>query len=385
MGASAIALLVLTALVPSGDGRIVAEWRPGHYRRPNSAASSSSTATGSVVSAPTASPSTTARRRSPCASRPTSGTRRRADYVADPSVALPAELGYLAWAYLGGRHGDRRARRQRSTSWRGATPPPSAARGGAVWQGDDVEVARARRRPPARRRGGGGAAARRGDGAARTVDVRRRDDRPARRSSVRVVGPGGPIAGIPVTFEGDDGWSTSSPPATDGAASADGPCRRRPTVSAARRGPGDAVALARRWFAAPGDGRPAGHPGRVAGRCRPTTTTTTTTSTTVPPTTTTTTTTLPRNDHVDHAATTATTVTTTTHHHHAPRHDVPTTTTTTPPPPAASDVAADRVGQPRHRPRRRRAVRRRGAVLCRAVRSVRTRPAGAGRRRRSSP
>ena len=330
-------------------------------------------------------------------------------YVADRFRGLPAELGYLAWALPGRPPGDRRGG--------GSGQPPGVAlhgaqrsTGGAVWQGDDVEVRRARRGPPARRRGGGGAAARRGDGAARAVVVRRRGVGGS-TASVRIVGPGGPIAGASGDVRGRRRMVQRRRHRGGRRGVGRGPGGRRPPVSVRAAGPGDAVALL-----ADGSQRlaMAGPPAALVASLvvPPTTTTPTTTTpttTTAPrrrrrPTTTTTTTT---------TTTSSTTTTTTcrrprprrvpsTDDHRRPRprrqcrqprrrtptrpvdddHHRPTATTgAATSDVAASDAAADGVGQPWHHPIGAGMFAAGAAVLW----SVRRRPAGAGRRRPSSP
>ena len=321
-------------------------------------------------------------------------------YVADPSVAVPAELGLPRLGLPGRPPGDR--------CGGGSGQPPGVALHGSPAAHGWRSVAGRRRRgpgarrgPPARRRGGGGAAARGGDGAARALVVRRRGgwrfhgvgpDRRPRRADRRRPGD---VRGRRRMVH-----APSSPGRTGGVGR--GPGGRDHRLGARSR--------ARRC------GRPARR--RLAGAWRwpdprprwsppwsvPPTTTTTTTTTTRPPRRTSTTT---DDDHDDRRPRPR-------RPHRRPRPRRPcrrprrrcrTTTTTCrqprrrcrtrprrrrrPPPTAddpgdddhgaaTSDAAADGVGKPWHHPNRRRHVRRRR--LCRAV----VRQAAPSRRRTSS-
>ena len=232
-----------------------------------------------------------------------------ADYRVDPGSSFGGELAYLAWAYLSASPpSDVQAAAINVLAWRYAGAQRST--GGPIWNRDEIEV--------------------RVLGIGRLTEVEQaiavlHAEATARRGpwtftdmtvtdgavAVAVVGPGGPIDGVAVTFGAATGWSAVVTTGPDGRATTTAPADGD-TIEASAEAPGDAITLV-----AHGSQRlaAAGIPTvlRATQVVPPTTTTTTTppTTTTTPPTTTTTT------------ATTTTTTTTTT---------LPTTTTTTTPP-----------------------------------------------------
>ena len=278
-----------------------------------------------------------------------------ADYAVEPGATFAAELGYLTWAYLSaGAASDVEAAALNVLAWRYTGAQRST--GGPVWHGDEVEVralgvGRLTDVEEAVRRLHAEATGRQGPWA--FDDLILADG----SAAVGITGPGGPIAGVPVTFTGG-AWSVVVDTGPDGRAAAAIP----PDVTALTAtadGPGGAVALV-----APGSQRlaMAGPPVLLTATAvtAPTSTTTssttttlaptttlppTTTSTTLPPSTTTTvppttTTTLPSTSTSTSTSTTATTSTTSTTSTTATTSTTTTTTTTTVPPPTTTSVAS---------------------------------------------
>jgi hypothetical protein len=255
-----------------------------------------------------------------------------AEYTIDPSVAVPAELGYLLWAYLRPDVAvtDEQAGAVNALAWRytGA----QRRTGGPVWQGDELEVrVLGKGRLTAVERAIAAlhaeATTRRGPWQLTAAGLR------GRHTSVALRGPGGPIADAVVRFSGEGGWTASAVTDSTGVASVTVPDGVH-AVRAEAAGPGAAVALVApesQRLAMPGPGTTLSIalavPAPTTTTTSSTSTTTTTTSTTTPPTTTTSTTTPP----------TTTTSTTTTTAPPAPATStttqpaVPTTTSTTPP------------------------------------------------------
>lgn len=239
--APAIILTVLLALgsVPAPGGHIVAEWNPGITE---AAAGGPLVVDGYGVNglglyrlALDDGTSVLA-----VCTQADVGHSTAATYVAEPAVALPAELAYLAWAYLGGD---------------GPSPVVAAAinvlawrytdaqrrTGGPVWQGDDIEiralgVGRLTDVEQAVAALDAEAVARRGPWALTDAGVS------AGRATVGLTGPGGPIAGVAVQFRGRGGWAASALTQADGSATVD----LLPDVidvAATATGPGAAIAL----------------------------------------------------------------------------------------------------------------------------------------------
>jgi hypothetical protein len=242
-----------------------------------------------------------------------------ARYEVDATIAVPAELAYLAWAYLSGAPDDAVAAAINVLAWRYTGAQRRG--GGMVWRDGPVDV---------RALGVGHLVAVEQAVEALHVEAQARHgpwlltaDGAGR---VRLHGPGGPIAGVVVHLEAD-GWAADVVTAADGVAAFDPPGDE---VRASATGPGAGIALV-----APGSQRlavagPAELVATVVPGSPPTTTvppTTTTTTTTVPPTTSTTTSTTIPTPTTSSTSTTAATTTT-----------LPTTSSpaiTTAPPPTA--------------------------------------------------
>jgi hypothetical protein len=299
---SLLAVVTAVASLPTSGGRIVAEWEPGitgvevggpivvnEYGVTGLGAYRVQLDDGAVTLA--------------VCIQADVGHSLAAHYELDPATPVPAELAYLAWAYLAsGEPDDTTAAAINVLAWRYTGAQRRG--GGEVWRDGPVDV---------RALGVGrlGAVEQAVEASHAEAQARRGPwslsaDGPGR---VRLVGPGGPIAGVTVHLDAD-GWSADVVTDADGAAAfAPPPGEVRATAAA----PGDGIALV-----APGSQRlVVAGPGDVAAALVP------------PPPTSTTTTTV--------AATTSTSSTTTT--------TVPATSTTTstmpPPPPSTSTTTIE--------------------------------------------
>ena len=185
-----------------------------------------------------------------------------ADYVVEPSSSFAPALGYLLRAYVeGGSPTEVEAAAINVLAWR--YTDARRRTGGPVWQGDDVEVralgvGRLAEVEDAVRRLDAEATARRGPWAFTELVVADGS------AAIGVGGPGGPIAGVPVTFD-TGGWSAVAVTGPDGRAVAVGP-GGRPGDRGHRRGPRWGRRPRRAGLAAPGHGRPTGRPPRDGAR-----------------------------------------------------------------------------------------------------------------------